>query len=563
MHSSMQPFLEGADRHQKSLEVIAIVAREVQTSLDIDSISRAAVCALSANFPTLWVFAHRADAVHQRFELLHLAPFLSGSQAVRTLRQVPYQSPFLLARAAQRRHPLVIENLQTDAQQAGIDSAHPLLTSGGRGYVCVPLWYADRLEGTLSAVFSVPLAATGPEVQTLLGCGTHLAAALAHARLHAEVEHDRARLRTILDQLPEGVLLTQAVTGVITYANRQAAQILGRSLTELVGQSFQGQIQPADLQHWNGRPIFPWNYALIRAFCGETVSGLETSVIRPDGNPVFLLGSSAPLWAATGEVSEAVLVFQDITQQISLEQQKNAFMSAVGHELRTPVTVIQGYAELLLQHARQGQDLTGPMSLRATSMMVTQTTQLSHLIEEMLTLSRSEQRDLPITRTSADLIAILRTVVEVMASTSTRHHLRLTLEGKQESEPLPGWLDAARIRQVLSNLVSNAIKYSPAGGEVEVGLRWTPELPEEALLWVRDQGIGIASEEIPAIFGQYYRARSLDPSISGLGIGLSLARDLITRHGGRIWVESHEGSGSTFFVWLPLGQPHQGEQSRQ
>ncbi len=284
---------------------------------------------------------------------------------------------------------------------------------------------------------------------------------------------------------------------------------------------------------------------------------------RPDGRPLFLLCSSAPLWAATGEISEAVLVFQDITQQVSLEQQKNAFISAVGHELRTPVTVIQGYAELLVQHARQGQDLTGPMSLRATSMMVTQTTLLAHLIEEMLTLSRSEQTDLTITRAPADLIATLGAVVEGMASTSTRHHLRLVLEGKQESEQLRGWFDAARLTQVLSNLMSNAIKYSPAGGEVEVGMRWTPELPEEALIWVRDQGIGIAPAEIPAIFQRYYRASSLDPSISGLGIGLALARDLITRHGGSIRVESTEGSGSTFFVWLPLSQHLKNGQGRE
>ncbi len=257
MHSSMQPFLEGTGLHHRSLEVIALVAREVQTSLDVESISRAAVSALSATFPTLWVFAHRADEVHQRFELLHLAPFSPQSQAFRTLRQVPYQSPLLMAQAPQHRSPIVIQNLQTDFQGAGLESTHPLLTSGGQGYVCVPLWYADRFEGTLSAVFTVPLAADGPEVQTLIGCGTHLAAALAHARLHAEVEHDRTRLRTILDQLPEGVLLTQAATGIITYANSRAPRSWDDLSPSWLGRRFKGRCSLLISSAGTGGPSFP------------------------------------------------------------------------------------------------------------------------------------------------------------------------------------------------------------------------------------------------------------------------------------------------------------------
>jgi signal transduction histidine kinase len=202
--------------------------------------------------------------------------------------------------------------------------------------------------------------------------------------------------------------------------------------------------------------------------------------------------------------------------------------------------------------AAQGENLSDPFVLRAIENIVAQSEILSHLIEEMLDLSRIEQAYLSLSCASHDLIKMLTSLVETMASTSRRHHLRLVLDGRQASDQLPGWFDERRIMQVLSNLVSNAIKYSPEGGEIEVGLRWTHERPEEALLWVRDEGIGIAQAEIPLIFKRFYRVSTLDLSMSGLGIGLYLVKDLITRHGGRIWVKSVEGKGSTFFVVLPL-----------
>jgi signal transduction histidine kinase len=190
--------------------------------------------------------------------------------------------------------------------------------------------------------------------------------------------------------------------------------------------------------------------------------------------------------------------------------------------------------------------------LRAVSNIVAQSEILTHLIQEMLDLSSIEQAHLSITCASHDLVKTLTSVVESMTPTSNLHHLHLVLEGRQATDQLLGWFDERRIRQTLTNLVSNAIKYSPAGGEIEVGLHWTAERQKEVLLWVRDEGIGIAKAEIPLIFQRFHRASTPGSSISGLGIGLYLAREFITLHGGRIWVESTEGKGSTFFVVLPL-----------
>ena len=156
---------------------------------------------------------------------------------------------------------------------------------------------------------------------------------------------------------------------------------------------------------------------------------------------------------------------------------------------------------------------------------------------------------------SHDLVATLKHALESQATTTRQHHLQLVLDGLEPGSSLVGWFDRERIEQVLTNLLSNAIKYSPAGSRIELGLRPLIERshePGEALIWVKDQGIGIAASELLRIFERFHRASNLDRSISGLGIGLYLARELVERHGGRIWVESSEGQGSTFYVRLPL-----------
>ncbi len=134
----------------------------------------------------------------------------------------------------------------------------------------------------------------------------------------------------------------------------------------------------------------------------------------------------------------------------------------------------------------------------------------------------------------------------------------LEVEGLQEQEPLPGMFDKERIIQVISNLINNAIKYSPDGGTIEVGLRAVPDTVltgryREAFIWVKDEGMGITADEIPHIFERFYRATRTDhPSFSGFGIGLYVTKEIITRHQGCIWVESQLQTGSTFYIQLPL-----------
>jgi PAS domain S-box-containing protein len=552
-HASLLQEHQAIEAERKRLAVIAMVARSVQQSLDIEHVSQAAIQAISSSFNPLYVYVHIADPEHQALRLLRIHPVLRQDQARRAVQYVPYKSSYPIAKAYQRHTPIMIEDLQTAATTGTIEPDNQLVTTGARGYVCVPLWFGDHFEGTLTALFQEPIASEGPEVQALIGCSMHIATSLAHTRLHAAVENERARLHAVIDQLPEGIVITEASDGLISYANAAAADILGIPLTHLIGAPLHRYPQSHLLTDLGGQPVLPWNFTVIHALCGETISSQEAMVIRPDGSHVVTLSSAAPIRRENGLITGAAIVFQDITRQKSIEQQKNEFLSIASHELRTPLTVLQGFAEILQLKTSQGQHLD-EASQRAITNMIEQSQCLSRLIDEMLDISHIERDQFSLHPASHDLLKTLLFVIESQASTTRQHHLRLVLEGLQQTDTLIGWFDEGRMIQVLSNLMSNAIKYSPTGGEIEIGLRHTSTEHDEALIWVKDVGIGIPADEIPHIFERFHRASNLNRSVSGLGIGLYLAKELVTRHGGRIWVESTEGRGSTFYIRLPLHQ---------
>ncbi len=540
-----------AETDRKRLQVIETVARSIRESLDIDSISMAALKAVSTCFDPLYVYTHIANPVQKALDLLHIHPVPVENPSYSTLQHIPYGSSFPIAQAYKQHNPIIIEDLQAAPSLDTADSNHPLVMSDARGYACVPLWFGVTFEGTLTAVFKESIAADGPEVQALMGSGIHIAAALAHARLRKVVENERTRLRAVLDQLPEGILIVEAANGSISYANAAAAYILGIPVTSLIGIPLNRHPQINVVMQMNNRPIFPWNFAVIRALSGETISSQEAIVTRPNGSKVITLSSSAPLHVEDGSISGAVIVFQDVTVQKSLEQQKNEFISIASHELRTPITAIQGFAELLQVSATQEQSLN-PQSLRALTFINEQSQSLTRLIEEMLDLTRIENAQLLLNLAPHDLISTIQHVIEIQATVDKNHDIQLLLEGLQDTDTLIGVFDENRIVQVLNNLISNAIKYSPAGSRIEVGLRYSPTTSHEALMWVKDSGIGIAANELPHIFKRFHRASRLDRSISGLGIGLYLVEEVVTRHHGRVWAESTEGDGSTFYVQLPV-----------
>ncbi len=542
---------------QRRLDVIETVARSVRESFEIKSIGKTALEAIKKAFAPRLVSIHVADVGSQALHLLHLEYTGSEEAARNTLQFVSYSSTLIVARAYSQREPIVIENVQEEAKAGRLSEQQPVVTAGAQGYVCVPLWFKDYFEGALCASFDYSITPDDVAVQTIIACGTHIAAALAHARLHKNVRNERARLRLVLDRLPEGIMLIEAMDGTISYANEAAGHILGIPYKQLVGTQLHRHTQHSPVTGLNGQLALPWYFSVIRALSGEVISGQEAIAIQPDGNRVFMLSSSAPLCNESNVTTGAVVVFQDITAQKSLEQQKNEFLSIASHELRTPITSIQGFAEILQLKLAQGEALDGA-SLRAINMIAEESQHLTQMIEDMLDIARIEQSQFQLRLAPHNILSTLSRVIENYTLRMRERKFQYTLDGIAANDSLFCIYDEERIIQVLSNLLNNAIKYSQSGSTIEIGLRPVRQSSgklREVEIRVRDQGIGIAANELPLIFNRFYRASNLDRSLSGFGIGLFLVKEIITRHSGHIRVESVEGQGSTFFITLPLVGP--------
>jgi signal transduction histidine kinase len=253
----------------------------------------------------------------------------------------------------------------------------------------------------------------------------------------------------------------------------------------------------------------------------------------------------------TSEEAEpaAIVVHQDVTALKEAERIKDEFIGVAAHELRTPLAVLKGFAQTLIMQTARGK---GPeladWQLEALQGIDQATLRLVELTEDLLDVTRLQAGRLTLHLEPADLVALVQRVVTRLQMTTEKHTIRI----RTPVEHLIVDVDPRRMEQVLSNLLGNAMKYSPEGGKIEIAIRKEVET-HMALLKVCDHGIGIPAHQQSLIFGRFARAdNARSHSIGGTGLGLYLCRELVERHGGRIWFESTEGQGSIFFIALPL-----------
>lgn len=549
-HTALTQLHRSVESERQRLAHGETILMSLQNITEPKRLAASVLAAIDACFsPSLQAF-YSIQVESGSFSLLSWHKYLDGLQTDSIVTPPSHlQSSDLLPLEAMPQTPLVKRKSQGDEDLflAQSDSA------------CVayfPLW-GKRCEGILVLVFAREEELTDLLMKTLKECTPHIVEALVSARLHLALAEERQRLYTILDQLPEGVLLVNARTSNISYANPAAARLLGVSLSQLVGVPLNQStsLSPCGRSQQSQQPASRWNFALIHALWGKISTNQELLISRPDSSEVVVLSSAAPIRGSNGLISEAVIVFQDITLLKRLEQEKNEFFAVANHELRTPLTIISGFADLLLQ-----QDNVNLNTLHryALTSITQESEHLTHLLHGFLDVSRLEFSHLDLHRSAQDLLGLLQQSVTKYAHAISTHHISLKLEDLQPDELLVAWFDRSRIEQVLNNLLSNAIKYSPAASEIEVGVRPHRDpngSPREALIWVKDQGRGIAQSDLPHIFERFYRANPGETSIRGFGIGLYLTKEIVHGHEGHIWVESEPDLGSTFFVSLLLGAP--------
>jgi two-component system sensor histidine kinase/response regulator len=237
-------------------------------------------------------------------------------------------------------------------------------------------------------------------------------------------------------------------------------------------------------------------------------------------------------------------------EETAAARARDAFLAAASHDLKNPLTVIRGTAQVLIRRAGRSGSVPIDELLSGLASIERAATQMNIQIEEMLDVARLRAgRALDLDLRPTDLVALAHDQVAAQQQAAERHHLRMETAERE----LIGLLDRPRVGRVLANLLSNAIKYSPHGGEVVVQLsRVQTDDGDRALLRVRDHGVGIPEDDLPFIFDQFRRSESVVGRIAGTGIGLAIVRQVVEQHGGRVDVESRPGEGSTFSVYLPL-----------
>jgi signal transduction histidine kinase len=379
--------------------------------------------------------------------------------------------------------------------------------------------------------------------------------------LWGDAEVERQRLELILNSMAEGLLITNA-EGAITSLNNSAQLLLSQARLPLEETS-----TPLRRLAANNEAQWLTDLASIidQALGGKIIMSHEfLDDASDEAVPLTLSISAAPLYDSRQlrqtRILGVVAVLNDITSHKQIEKLKDEFVSIVSHELRTPLTTIKGYTQHLIRRIERrlrGISLTQPANavaelpesydLRSLNIVQSQTDHLERLVNDLLDLSRVQWGELHLQYSSFYLADVLAESVRQAQISAEQHNIYLDIDA-QDSKLVA---DKLRIGQVIGNILDNAIKFSPQGKQVTVTLK-EQEQDNIYLVSISDQGIGVSPDFFDHIFERFYRVRNTaSRQYSGIGMGLYIAKAIIEAHGGRIWLTSNQGVGSTFYFTLP------------
>jgi PAS domain S-box-containing protein len=413
----------------------------------------------------------------------------------------------------QSRAPAAYEDTKQNESLAQSDA---LLAAGHTAYLGVPLASRDGLHGVLSVYMRTARQWREEEVQALVALAANASVALTNAELYQSVSVEREQSVAILANIADGIVAVERDGHVVLW-NRAAEEITGIPAAEAIGRT----------------PV----QVLQRELASETGGTNRLVSISRGEDDIWLSLSETVMRDPTGAVSGRIFAFRDISAEHVVEQMKSDFVSAVSVELRTPLTSIYGFAQTLLR-----EDVGFGEAERRTFLefIASESERLTEIVDALLDVARIDTGDLTVSLEPTDVAAVVRDVVSAAAASENGHSFVADLDG----ENCTARADPEKLRQVLDQLVSNAVKYSPGGGTVTVSAAQRADGIEVA---VADEGVGIPPSERDRIFSKFYKPGGG----TGTGLGLFIARGLVREMGGRMWVESEEGEGSRFAFALP------------
>ncbi len=357
-----------------------------------------------------------------------------------------------------------------------------------------------------------------------------------------ELDERNKSLQAILLALAEGLVVIGPDRRIVLW-NRAAEQMTGFSATQAVGRPCDEVLRPAST---DSATVCDLACRLLEPPLAtpSPATPSTTSVLTAEGRVLPVGLSAAPLQDEAGRRTGCVIVLRDLSREQEMDRLKSDMVSIVSHELRTPLGPLIGFAELLRDNS-----LPEEKRRHYLDIIIEQARRLSGLVDNFLTLSQIEAGRFELHLEDTDLRRLAEDVIAIESAHAPMHRLR------NEIPPdLPTVrADPDRIRRVIHNLVSNAIKYSPEGGTVTIAAR---PVAEEVEVSVSDQGVGIRREDLSRLFERFQRMHKEDlPDVRGTGLGLSICKSIVEEHGGTMRVESRYGKGSTFYFRLPRTGP--------
>jgi PAS domain S-box-containing protein len=465
--------------------------------------------------------------------------------------------------------PVIVDDLRTETRFHTPSLLHDHQVVSG---VSVIIHSHERPFGVLGAHTTQRRTFTVDDINFLQAIANVLAIAIERTRAEEELHASRNQLEVILRGVADGITV-QNPSGQIIYANDAAVHMLGyASLAELLATPNRQILERFELLDEQYQPLpesrLPGRHALQGETGAQMIVGWR---IRETGELRWSLVRSAPIWKSDGSNSEirqfkgevimAVSIFHEITERIEEEKRKDSFIALASHELKTPITSLKLFAQMLRKRFERASDNElAQDAIRHFARMDEQLDKLTELVQDLLDVSKIGAGKLTYTMAEIDVDELVRETVEDIQRLADRHEI--IVEGEATSKVTA---DPERIRQVLTNLITNAVKYSPDADKIIVGVKSEGSgvekseadvVPEEITVWVQDFGVGIPRSEQEKIFDRFYQvndvSRGSRDTYPGLGLGLYISAEIVKRHVGRIWVESKVGEGSTFYFTLPL-----------
>mgnify|MGYP000026492544 CR=1 FL=1 len=394
--------------------------------------------------------------------------------------------------------------------------------------IALAIRYEGIYYGALWVGFDHPRAFSESELRFLTTLAGQAALAASNARLYASAEVGRQRLEAILTSTPEPVLVVDDRNHLLMI-NPPAIQIPGLIAQNVLGAPLQEVIEPVELIELLIRPI--------------SEGTLSREIVLPSGKVFY---ASVSQVVVAGQIAGKVCILRDITHFKELESLKSDFVSTVSHDLRSPLTLMRGYATMLQMVGELNEQQKGYVKK-----IIAGVENMTRLVNNLLDLGRIEAGiDLQVQ--NVEINEIIFSVITTLQPQATQKNIQIEQDLLSLRTPIIA-ADRDLLQQAIYNLIDNAIKYTPQGGRVKIQCR-----SDEAkvVFEVSDNGIGIAPLDLPHLFEKFYRSgRREAHQQKGSGLGLAIVKSIADRHGGRIWVDSQLGKGSVFYLEMPIHQP--------